>query len=86
MWQIQVCLLELSEFFENIFVPWLVEPVAANPPNMEGHMSSMPTPVLLPGKFHGQRSQWATIPGVVKSLHDLATKRQHNALHMLVYI
>ena len=87
MWKIQVCLLELSEFFFffNIFVPWLVEPVAAKPPNMEGHMPSIPTPVFLPGKSQGQRSQWATTPGVVKSRHNLATE-QRNALHALVHI
>ena len=34
-----------------------------------------PTPVFLPGKFHGQR--WATVHGVTKRIgHDLATKQQ----------
>ena len=26
-----------------------------------------PTPVVLPGKFHGQRSWWAIVHGVTKS-------------------
>ena len=54
-------------FFFNIFFPWLVEPVAAKPPNLESHMPTIPNLVFLPGKFHGQRRQWATIPGVSKS-------------------
>ena len=33
-----------------------------------------PTPVFLPGKFHGQRNRWSTVCGVTRVGHDLATK------------
>ena len=32
-----------------------------------------PTPVFLPGEFHGQRAWWATVHGVAKSRHDWVT-------------
>ena len=36
-----------------------------------------PTPVFLPGKFHGQRSLWATVHGVPKSQTRLKWLRTH---------
>ena len=33
-----------------------------------------PTPVLLPGEFHGQRSWQAAVHGIARVRHDLATK------------
>ena len=36
-----------------------------------------PTPVFLPGKSLGQRDWWATVQGVTRVRHDLATKQQH---------
>ena len=38
-----------------------------------------PTPVFLPGKFHGQRGLWATVYGVSKSRTQLST---HTRTHM----
>ena len=32
-----------------------------------------PTPVFLPGKFHGQRILWAAVHGVAKSQKQLST-------------
>ena len=34
----------------------------------------LPTPVFLPGEFHGQRSLWATVHGVARVRRDLVTK------------
>ena len=34
-----------------------------------------PNPVTLPGKSHGQRTWWATVHGVARVEHDLATKQ-----------
>ena len=35
-----------------------------------------PTPVFLPEEFHGQRSWGATVHGIARVGHDLATKQQ----------
>ena len=45
-------------------IPW-----SARSPG-EGHGN--PTPVFLPGEFHGQRSQWAIVHGVAKSQTPLS--------------
>ena len=38
-----------------------------------------PTPILLPGESHGQRSWWATVHGVTKRVgHNSGTKQQQN--------
>ena len=34
----------------------------------------LPTPVFLPGEVHEQRSLWATVHGIARLRHDLATK------------
>ena len=47
--------------------------------------SMAPTPVLLPGKSHGQGSPWATVRGVAKAqtrLRRLNTKHEIFFLHM----
>ena len=36
-----------------------------------------PTPVILPGKYHAQRSLEATVHGVKKVRHDLAAEHAH---------
>ena len=38
-------------------------------------------PVFLPGKFCGRGTWWATVHGVTKVGHNLATKQQHIALY-----
>ena len=69
--------------------PW-ASPVSQNPPANAGDVGSIPglrrppgeghgvpTPVLLPGKSHGQRSLAGCSPWGRKRLgHDLATKQQ----------
>ena len=37
-----------------------------------------PTPVFLPGESHGQRSSWATVPGVTKSQTGLKQFSTHS--------
>ena len=37
-----------------------------------------PTPVFLPGKFHGQRNWWASVHGVTESDTTEATERAHS--------
>ena len=40
---------------------------------------TQPTPVLLPGKLHGQRRAWrATVHGVTRVRHNLVTKPSHH--------
>ena len=37
-----------------------------------GRRERLPTPVFLPGEFHGQRSPWATVHVVTKSQTQLS--------------
>ena len=39
-----------------------------------------PNPVFLPEEFHGQRSWGATVHGIARVGHDLATKQQLTVL------
>ena len=41
-----------------------------------------PTPVLLPGNFHGQRSLAITVHGVAKSQAQLSTHTARNAVNI----
>ena len=36
-----------------------------------------PSPVFLPGEFHGQKAWWATVHGVIKSLTGLSDFSLH---------
>ena len=39
-----------------------------------------PTPVFLPGQSHGQRSKQATVHGVARVRHNLATKERERII------
>ena len=51
--------------------------VVKNAPANEG--DRQPTPGLLPGKSLGQRDWWATVHGVTRVKHNLATEQQQAA-------
>ena len=44
-------------------------------------LSGMPTPVFLPGEFHGQRTWWATVHGVSKNQTQLSDQHTHTHTH-----
>jgi len=50
--------------------------VVKNPPANAGDAGSIPTPVLLPGEPHGQRSLEGCSPWGLRVRHDLATQQQ----------
>ena len=63
----------------RVWFPLLSKPtdlflVLSEPQGLNLGGSWQPTPAFLPGEFHGQRAWQATVHGITRVGHDLATK------------